>query len=108
MANFGKAEKVRHHGFSASVLVGTIGMQAVATTARFQIDEGDRQVVAAKEPGEYACSFGFPLDIMIGPPRREAGRNGGCGFQRLLIERPWLLARLAEAFGADRAELAGR
>src|ERR1700710_309259 len=60
LSNLGKTEKVRYHRFSAPVLVGTIGMQAVATTARFQIDEGDRDVVAAEEPGEYACSLGFP------------------------------------------------
>src|SRR6185437_4081176 len=48
----------------------------------------------------------FPLDVMIGAPRGEAGRDGRRGLQRLLVERPRRLAPVAESAGSDRPELA--
>ena len=106
LSNLGKAEQIRHHGFAAPILVGTVGVQAIAAASRFQIDQGDRQVVTAKEPREYPRGFSFPTDIMIGAPRGEAGRDRCRGLQRLLIE--WLrrLAPVAESRRADWAELA--
>ena len=106
MSNLGKAEQVRHHGFSAPVFVGTVGVQAIAAASGFQIDQRDRQVVAAEKPREYPRGFGFPFDIVIGAPRGEAGRDGRRGLQRLLVERLRRLAPVAKSRRANRAELA--
>ena len=86
MSNLGKSKQVRHHGFSSPVLVGPVGVQTVAAASRFQIDQRDRQIVAAKEPCENTRGFGFPFDILIGAPRREAGRDGRRSLERLLIK----------------------
>ena len=108
LPDLAKAEQIRHDGFPAAVLIGAVWMQAIAATSGFQIDQGNRQVVAAKEPRENTRGFGFPFDIMVGAPCRETGGDGGRGLERLLIERLRRLAPLAKSCGADGAELAVR
>jgi len=47
LTNLREAEKVGYHGLAAPVLVRAIGMQTIATTARFQVDQWGRQIIVA-------------------------------------------------------------
>ena len=80
-------------------------MQSIAATSGVRIDQRHGQVVAAEKPGEDTRGHRLPLGIALGPPRRQAGRDGRRGFQRLLIERAGILPLLAEAGGADGTEM---
>ncbi len=92
-----EAEKIGYHGFAAPVLVRAVGMQPVAAAPVSEIDQGQREIVAAEEPGECTRRLGFPRGIAIGTPCRKAGRDRRRGLQGLLIERPRRLALVAES-----------
>src|SRR5215207_8588595 len=108
LTDFREAEKIGYHRFAAPVLVRPVGMQPVAAAPRFQVDQGQSEIVAAEEPGECTRRVGSPCEIAIGTPCRKAGRDRRRGLQGLLIERPWRLALLAESVRTDRPEQAGR
>src|SRR5438552_3769414 len=83
-------------------------MQPVATTAGLEIDQRNRQVVAAEEPEESPGRHGLPFGITISAPRDQARRNRGGGFHRLLIESARGLSDFAEAGRTYGAEMSSR
>ena len=87
LANFRKTEQVGDDGLAAPVLVGAVGMQSVATAARFEIDQRRRQIIGAEKPRKGALRIDLPFGVAVGAPRREAGRDRRGRLQRLLIER---------------------
>jgi hypothetical protein len=48
-------------------------MEPIATATRFQVNQGQRQIIAAEKPRECARRLGSPFDITIRTPRRKAG-----------------------------------
>ena len=72
LANFREAKQIGHDGFAAPVLVGAVGMQAVAAASRFQIDQRQGQIIAAQKPGECARGIGLPS---ASPSARQAARQ---------------------------------
>ena len=76
-------------------------MQAIAATAGLQIDQRQRQVVAAEEPREGARRGGLPFGMAIGALGRKTGRNRRRGFQRLLVKGARRLAFIAKAVRTD-------
>jgi hypothetical protein len=92
-----KSEQIGDYGFAPAVLIGAAWMQTIATAPRFQIDQGDRQVVAAQEPFEYPQRMGTPYGVAVPMPRRETRRNRRGRFQRLLVKRVRWLAPITEA-----------
>ena len=105
LANLGEAEKIGHDGLAAAVLVGAVGMQAIAAAAGFR----DRPAASDRSllPRNQANARGrdrLPFGVAVGAPGREAGRDRRRGLQRLLIERARRLALVAEAVGADGPE----
>ena len=107
LAHFRQADEIGDGGFPAAIFVDPVGMQAVAAAAGFQIDQRQRQIIVAQEPGEGARRLGHPARIAIGPRRRQAGGNGRGRFQRLLVEHARPPAPVAETVGADGPEDAG-
>jgi len=103
-----EAEQVRHNRLPATIFIGTVRVQAVPTAPGLQIDQRHREVIAAQEPREHTRSFGLPFEILVCAPCNETGGNRCRSLQRLLIERPWRLARLAKSFRSDRTKLAIR
>jgi len=73
LTNLCEAEKIGQDGFGASVLVRAVGVQPVATASRFQIDQRQRQIIAAKKPGEGARRIAPPFGIAIRAQSRKAG-----------------------------------
>ena len=99
-----KTKQIRQRRFRTLVLVGSVGMEPVETTARVAIDHGGTQVVSSEKPIECTRRPCRPLPAAIGLCRDNAGRNRCCRLDRLLIECRRLLAVLTEAVGPDRAE----
>jgi hypothetical protein len=72
---FREAEKVGYNRLAAPILVRAVAMQPITTATSLQVNQGERQIVAAEEPGEYARCGCFPFEITIGAPCRKAGRD---------------------------------
>src|SRR5947207_15930152 len=104
--NFREAEKIGHNRLAAPILVRAVAMQPITTATGVQVNQGQRQIIAAEKPGECARRVCPPLEMAVGTPGRKTGRNRRCGLQRLLIERLWLLALLAEPVRTDRPKQA--
>lgn len=73
LTNLRDAEKIGYDGLTAPVLVRPVGMQAIATATRFQVDQRQRQVIAAEKPLECVRRAGPPFEITVRTPRRKAG-----------------------------------
>src|SRR5215213_7621348 len=82
--NLREAEKIRHNRLATPVLICAVAMQPVTTATRFQVDQGQHQIIASEEPGECACRVCAPFGIAIDAGSRKAGRDRRRGFQRLL------------------------
>src|SRR2546421_11276547 len=96
VTNFRKTEKIGHNRFAAPILVRAVAMQPITTATGVQVNHGQRQIIAAEEPGECARRVSSPLEIAIGTPGRKASRDRRRGLHRLLIECMRLLALLAK------------
>ena len=68
------------------VLVDAIFLEAVAAAAGLGVVQLQAQVVAAEEPLEGEPGLVQPVGVVGGPVRLEAGRDGGVGLDRLLVE----------------------
>src|SRR5436853_7493585 len=84
--NFREAEKLGHNRLAAPILIWAVAMQPITTATGVQVNQGQRQIIAAEEPGECARRVRPPLQIAIGTPSRKAGRDRCCGLHGLLIE----------------------
>src|SRR5215210_6220307 len=84
--NFRKAEKIGHNRLAAPILVRAVAMEPITTATGVQVNQGQRQIIAAEEPGECARRVSSPLEVAISAPRRKAGRDCCRGLQGLLIE----------------------
>src|SRR6185295_19248038 len=104
LTNFRKAEKIGHNRLAAPVLVRAVAMQPITTATGVQVNQGERQIVAAEEPGEDTRRVSSPFEFAIGAPSRKAGRDRRRGLQGLLIERLRLLALVAEPLRPHRPE----
>src|SRR5665811_844641 len=91
--------------FGALVLVRPVGMQAVAATAAGRIVERQAQVLPTQEPLESGRRLAVPALVVGHRICLEASRNGGGGFERLLVEARLLATLLVPAVGTDRHEM---
>ena len=71
--------------FTAAVLVGAVAMQPVATASGLDVDQRQRQIVAAGNQAK-ARAASVRHSVAVGPPRCEARGDCRRGFERLLIE----------------------
>src|SRR5438105_13646991 len=106
--NFREAEKIGHNPLAAPILIRAVAMQPITTATGVQVNQGQRQIIAAEEPGECARRVSSPFEVAIGTPGRKAGRDRCRGLQGLLIERLRLLALLAKPLRTNRPEQACR
>src|ERR1700681_4983267 len=96
-----KTEEIGDDGLATPVLVGPSGMQTIAAAACFPVDQRQEQIVAAEKPCERPRRLGFPLQIAVCTPRRQAGRDRRGGLQGLLVAGLRRPALGPEAVGAD-------
>src|SRR5437868_4473578 len=76
-------------------------MEAVATTARGRVVNGQMQVVAPEEPFERAPRFLAPARVVADAVRLEARRHHGLRFHGLLIKARAFAAARIKTVGAD-------
>ena len=108
LTNFRKAEQIGDDRLPAPVFVGAVGMQAVAAAAGFQVDQRQSTDHCCPETRRTRAPPRPSIDIAIGPPRRQAGRDRRGRFQRLLIERPRRACACRRNSSCRRAEKARR
>src|SRR5208337_3578948 len=77
-------------------------MQSIFASARCGIVKRYLQVVLAQEPAEDTMGFLGPTLILSEPICLKTGRDGGTGFNGLLIEARFLRALGEASAGADR------
>src|SRR4051812_36226664 len=104
--NFREAEKIGHNRLATPILIRAVAMQPITTATGVQVNQGQRQIIAAEEPGECARRVSSPFEAAIGTPGRKAGRDRCRGLQGLLIECLRLLALIAKPLGTNRPEQA--
>src|SRR5260370_12595741 len=81
-------------------------MQSVASSAGGGVVERNLQVVVAEEPVESCPRIFTPTALSRCAISLQARRNGGAGFDGLLVEAPFLRLLGVEALGADSNEVA--
>jgi hypothetical protein len=106
LAHFQERHQEGERGFGALILIGAIGMQAIAASAGGGIVERDLQIVVAEEPIECAPRFLAPAILSRDAIGLQAGGDGGAGFDGLLIEAGLLGTLRIEAVRSDRDEVA--
>src|SRR5271165_1860346 len=72
LSHLGEAEEIRHDRLAAAVLVRAVSMQAIATASGLGVDERQRQIVKAGEPGKSARRLFPPFGSAVGAPGCEA------------------------------------
>ena len=111
LAQLDEAGQVGEDRLRAAVLIGTVEMQSVATSAGVRIDQRNGEVIGAKIPGERPSPFSGPVDRRMAGTgrrmRRGAGRDRSCGFEGLLVEGFGWLSEISKTVDPDGAEETG-
>src|SRR5208282_2776876 len=106
LAHFQECHQERQRRFRALILVGAVGMQAVAAPTRGGIIEGNLQIIVSEEPIESGPRFFAPAALPGCAISLQEGGYGGAGFDGLLVEAGFLRFLRVEAVGPDGNEVA--
>src|SRR5271169_1910215 len=106
LTHFEKRHQEGQGRFGSLIFISPVGMQAISTSTRGRVVQSNLQVVVAEEPVERRPCRLAPAALPCGTIRLQIGRDGGAGFDRLLIKASLFGFRGVETVRADGNEMA--
>ena len=106
-AHFLQGQQKRQRGLGPLIQIDAVNMQRVVTAAGARVVQRLAEIVPPEKPLERLARFIQPEIVLGAEERLQTGRNGGGGFDRLLIKFRPRSALAVKTAGTDRTEVAG-